>query len=81
MERMQKVSIIISTRNRGKFLPTAIKSALAQSYKNFEIIIADDAFTDNTQEVALEYVKKDNRIKYFRQNERIGIAPTWKSER
>jgi len=78
MERMQKVSIIISTRNRGKFLPTAIKSALAQSYKNFEIIIADDASTDNTQEVALEYVKKDNRIKYFRQNERIGIAPTWK---
>ncbi len=73
-----KVSIIISTRNRANSLPTAIRCAQEQTCKNIEIIIADDASSDGTQEVALGFVKKDSRIKYFRQNERIGIAPTWK---
>jgi len=75
---MQKVSIVISTRNRADVLPRAIDSVLRQSYKNIEIIIADDESSDDTRNVAMKFVEKDNRIKYFRQEERIGIAATWK---
>ena len=73
-----KVSIIVSTRNRAHTITRALNSALKQSYRDFEIIVADDASSDDTQEVVREFMKCDNRIKYFRQEERLGIAPTWK---
>lgn len=73
-----KVSIVISTRNRAYVISRAITSALKQGYDNFEIIVADDASTDNTQDVVRDFMKCDNRIKYFKQEERLGIAPTWK---
>ena len=73
-----KVSVVISTRNRSHTLSRALTSALKQNYSDFEIIVADDASTDNTQDVVRDFMNRDNRIKYFRQEERIGIAPTWK---
>ena len=56
------VSIIIPTYNRAKFLPTAIQSALQQSYPNIEVIVIDDGSTDNTK-MALEPFK--DKIRYF----------------
>lgn len=56
----------------------ALTSALKQTYDNIEIIVADDASTDNTQEVVQQFADRDDRIRYIRQNERMGIAPTWK---
>lgn len=73
-----KVSIIISTRNRAHIIPQALTSALKQNYNDFEVIVADDASSDNTQEVVRDFMKCDNRIRYFRQEEQLGIAPTWK---
>lgn len=75
---MHKVSIITSTRNRADLLPKAINSALKQTYTNIEIIIADDASSDDTQKVSQDLTAMDNRIKYVRQKERIGITATWK---
>ena len=46
------VSIIISTFNQEKFIMDAIHSALAQSYKDLEIIVVDDGSTDNTFDLA-----------------------------
>ena len=54
------------TYNRADFfLPRAIKSVLAQTYDNWELIINDDASTDNTKEVVASF--KDKRIRYIRQ--------------
>ena len=39
---------------------------MAQSYENFELIISDDASTDNSQDICQEYLAKDKRIKYLR---------------
>lgn len=59
------VSIIITTYNRADKLKDAIESLLAQTYKNIQIIVADDGSTDNTRQVVAlystaEYYYKEN---------------------
>ena len=58
---MPKVSIVMPSYNHEKYVKEAIQSALNQTYQNFEIIITDDASTDNT--VAEIKKIKDPRIK------------------
>ncbi len=65
MSSNQLVSIIINNFNYDKYLPQAIESAINQTYKNLEIIIVDDASTDNSQKIIKEYANKDERIKYL----------------
>lgn len=71
-EEQPLISILIPTYNRGKLLTKAIESAINQTYKNLEIIIADNCSEDNTQLICEEYSKKDDRIKYYRHNTNIG---------
>ena len=68
------ISIIIITHNRAGFISEAIESALGQSFSDRELIIIDDASSDNTREIAENYAKKDGRIRYFRNNERLHIS-------
>lgn len=63
---MPKVSICITTYNRGHSLPQTLDSILDQDFTDFELIISDDNSTDNTQAVCEGYVKRDSRVKYFR---------------
>ncbi len=58
-------SIIIPTYNRADLLPTAIKSVLAQSYQNWELVVVDDGSTDNTAIVVSNF--KDERVRYIYQ--------------
>ena len=48
------VSVIIPTHNRSKLLPRAVNSVLSQTFKDFEIIIVDDASSDNTKKILEE---------------------------
>lgn len=57
-KQMDKVSIIIPCYNQAHFLPDAINSALAQSYKNIEVIVVNDGSVDNTSEVARKFKVK-----------------------
>ncbi len=69
----QLVSIGLPTFNRAAQLKRALDSLLAQTYKNFELIISDNASTDATRQICEEYAAKDKRIRYFRQKENIGM--------
>lgn len=69
---MSKVSVIIPTYNRTSFLNRAIQSILNQTYQNFELLVVDDASTDNTEDVVKSF--NDNRIQYLRHNENRGLS-------
>jgi glycosyltransferase involved in cell wall biosynthesis len=59
------VSVIIPTFNNADFLVQAIRSVLAQTYQDFEIIVIDDASTDNTEQMLQSFA---GRICYVRQD-------------
>lgn len=68
-------SICIPNYNYALYLAETIDSVLKQEYRDFEIIISDNASTDNSWEVIQTYVKKDKRIKAFKNNYNVGFAP------
>ena len=66
------VSIGMPIYNGADFLRCALESLLAQDYDNFELIISDNHSTDSTREICLDYLARDNRIRYHRNNTNIG---------
>ena len=63
-------TIGIPTYNRAQYLRSALESALRQSYPHFEVIVSDNASTDETPDVVREF--GDARVSYFRQESNIG---------
>ena len=59
------VSVIMPTYNSSQFLAGSIDSILAQTYQNFELLIADDCSTDDTTRLLMQYQAKDPRVKVF----------------
>lgn len=64
------VSILVPSYNGAAFLREALDSILAQTYPNVEILLLDDASTDNTAAIAADY---ESRIDYIRQPSNLGI--------
>jgi glycosyltransferase involved in cell wall biosynthesis len=60
------VSILVSNYNYGRYIGTAIESALDQTYTNIELIICDDGSTDDSVQVIEEYERKDTRLHLIR---------------
>lgn len=52
--------------NGSPYVETAIRSLLAQNFKDFELIISDNCSSDNSYEIIQKYSERDHRIKYFR---------------
>lgn len=68
------VSVIMPTSNRPHMIADAVNSVLAQSYKNWELIVVDDGSCDETKALLDSY--NDKRIRYFRNSCKIGNAAT-----
>lgn len=66
------VSAIIPTYNRAHLVGRAIKSALAQTWQDLELIIVDDGSNDNTESLVNSF--DDPRIRYIRHNVNRGVA-------
>ena len=63
-------SVLIPTYNTEKIIGTTIRSILNQTFRDFELIIGDNASTDNTEKVVKRF--KDKRIKYFKNKKNLG---------
>ena len=68
------ISIITPVYNCEKLIKKTIESVLAQSYKNWEMLLVDDCSTDKSAKIIGEYAKKDKRIKYFKLEKNSGAA-------
>ena len=66
------VTVGMTAYNGERYIAKAIESILTQEYRNFELIIYDNASEDRTSEICGEYANKDDRIKYYRNHTNIG---------
>lgn len=66
-----KISVIIPTRERARYLGAAIKSALAIEDDNIEVLVSDNASNDDTADVAASHA--DPRLKYVRTDARVSM--------
>jgi glycosyltransferase involved in cell wall biosynthesis len=71
------VSIGLPVYNGERFLAQALESLLRQTLQDFELIISDNASTDGTADICLDYAARDARIRYIRQPSNIGGPGNW----
>lgn len=67
------ISIVLPVYNGEKYLRESIDSVLAQTYKNWELLIVDDCSTDSSAAIAKEYASKDRRIYYYRNENNLRL--------
>ena len=57
------VSVILLSYNHSQYVAQAVESVLNQTFKNFELLIADDGSNDNSREIIAAFT--DKRIRFF----------------
>ena len=72
------VRIGLMTYNRAHYLPKVIDCWLSQTYGNIELLISDDASTDETQKICEDYEKRYACIRYFRQEKNLNAPGCYK---
>jgi hypothetical protein len=68
----------MTLHNNARHLPDAVASLVGQSYRDFALVMLDDASSDETPDIAQTFAAKDERMRYFRHHERAGMIPTWR---
>lgn len=63
--------------NGAKYLASSLNCLLHQDYEDLEVIISDNASTDDTESICHEYAAKDDRIRYFRNESNIGASANY----
>jgi glycosyltransferase involved in cell wall biosynthesis len=61
------ISVGLPVYNGANYLAVAIESVLAQTFRDLELVISDNASTDETQEICESFARRDSRVRYFRQ--------------
>jgi glycosyltransferase involved in cell wall biosynthesis len=69
-----RLTIGLPVYNGERFLAQTVRTLLAQTFSEFELIIGDNASTDRTGEIARELVAVDSRVRYVRNERNLGLA-------
>lgn len=72
-----RLSIGMPVYNGEDFLRPAVDSILQQDFTDFELIISDNASTDDTPQICREFAAKDQRIRYFRNESNVGASENY----
>lgn len=70
------VSIIIPSYNHARFLDETMASVLGQTFDDIEVLVVDDASTDNSVEVLTQWARRDSRLRLVRHESNRGISRT-----
>jgi glycosyltransferase involved in cell wall biosynthesis len=73
------VTIGVPVYNSEKFLPETLRSIIAQTFSNFEVVISDNASTDGTQALCEAFARDDARVRYVRHPRNIGLPRNYNS--
>lgn len=73
---MINISVLIANYNNGKYFSDCYNSLINQTYENWEVIIVDDASTDDSVEIIKDIIKNDNRFKLYHNQENKGCGFT-----
>jgi glycosyltransferase involved in cell wall biosynthesis len=69
-----RVSVGVPVYNGERFIGQALDSLVGQSFPDLEIVISDNASTDDTAAICAEYARRDDRIRYVRSARNVGLA-------
>jgi hypothetical protein len=75
---LPQVVLGMTLYNNAGHLREAADSLLAQTRRDFTLVMLDDASTDETEQIGREYAERDSRVRYFRQPERRAMVATWR---
>jgi glycosyltransferase involved in cell wall biosynthesis len=75
MSDTPRLSVGLPVYNGEKYVAASIEALLGQTYEDFELIISDNASTDSTPDICLDYAKADKRVRVIRQHTNVGLAP------
>jgi len=75
--RPPTVSIGVPIYNGGRFIAQALDSLLGQTFLDIELIISDNASTDDSAAICQAFAARDSRIRYVRQAVNIGAPRNW----
>lgn len=67
-----KISVVMCAHNAQQTLPTALDSVLAQSWRNLEVLVVDDASTDQTAALVQAYQGRDGRVRLLQNEQNLG---------
>ena len=71
------VSIIVPVYNDAAFLSVALQSIASQTLRDFEVVISDDCSSDNSREIAEEFVRRDPRFRLRINPVNLGMTRNW----
>lgn len=74
MQSIPLLSIGLFVYNGERFIEKALDSILNQTFRDFELIISDNASTDRTGEICQRYAKDDKRVRYYRNEKNMGAG-------
>lgn len=75
MTAAPRLTVGLPVYNGQKYLSESLDALLGQTYENFELVISDNASTDETTDICRRYAQQDFRIRYYRQPVNIGLSP------
>jgi teichuronic acid biosynthesis glycosyltransferase TuaG len=70
------ITVIMPVYNCECHIATAIRSVMAQTYSNWELLVLDDGCTDSTCEIVSDFARADDRIQLLRNEKNMGVART-----